>query len=106
VQIATRSATSAIGVCSRKIARQPMASTSGPPATSPSTGAPAPTSDHHPIALTRSSSGNARMINAIDAGPVAAPGMAPSVRIAMSDEPFQARAVRNVATVKPARPMR
>ena len=46
------------------------------------------------------------MIRAIDAGPVAAPGMAPRVRIAMRDEPFQARAVRNVATVKPARPMR
>jgi hypothetical protein len=45
------------------------------------------------------------MISAIDAGPVAAPGMAPRVRIAMSDEPSQANAVRNVATVKPARPM-
>ena len=45
------------------------------------------------------------MISAIDAGPVAAPGMAPSVRIAMSDVPFHANAVRKVATVKPARPM-
>src|SRR5215813_6331922 len=104
--MATRRAASAIGACTRNIARQPMASTRGPPATSPSTGAPAPTSDHQPIALTRSSSGNARMINAIDAGPVAAPGTAPMARIAISDAPSQANAVRIVATVNPARPTR
>jgi hypothetical protein len=40
------------------------------------TGAPAPANDHHPIAFTRSSGGNAARINAIAAGPVAAPAAA------------------------------
>ena len=35
----------AMGVWMTKIARHPKASTSGPPTTTPSTGAPAPTSD-------------------------------------------------------------
>ena len=41
----TTSASAAMGVCNTKIHRQPKASTSGPPMTTPSTGAPAPTSD-------------------------------------------------------------
>ena len=104
--IATTSARSASGAWMRKIVRQPSRSTRGPPATRPITGAPAPTRDHHPIALTRSSSGNARMMSAIDAGPVAAPGTAARTRMTMSDAPSHANAVSSDPTVNPASPSR
>ena len=48
------------------------------------TGPPAPTSDHHPIALTRSSRSKVRITIAIDAAPVAAPSSEPIVRMTMS----------------------
>ena len=44
-------ASAASGACTMKMPRHPITSTSGPPTTSPITGAPAETSDHHPIAL-------------------------------------------------------
>ncbi len=100
------SASNDSGTWAMKMDRQPKASTTGPPATSPMTGAPAPTNDHHPIALTRSSSGNACMISAIDAGPIAAPGSDPIVRIAMSEGPFHANAVQAAPIVNPAKPSR
>src|SRR5262245_4362203 len=102
----TRGGASPIGAGTRNIARQPMAAAGWRAATGRTTAAPAQTSDHAAIALTRSPSRNARTTNAIDAGPVAAPGTAPMARIAISDAPSQANAVRIVATVNPARPTR
>jgi hypothetical protein len=96
---------SSSGACTAKIHRQLTFSTIGPPATTPSTGAPAPTSDHSPIAFTRSLAGTERIIIAMDAGPVAAPSAAPSTRNAISDDAFHASAVSAANTAAPARPI-
>ena len=65
----------------------------GEPSETPSTGPPAPTSDHHPIAFTRSLGGNDDMMSAIDAVPVAAPCTPSSVRARMSSIAVGASAV-------------
>lgn len=46
------------------------------------------------------------MISAIDAGPMAAPGSEPSVRMTMRAGPLHASAVRAAPTVNPAKPSR
>ena len=46
------------------------------------------------------------MMSAIEVGPVAAPGIEPSTRIAMSASPLQANAVSAAPMVKPAKPSR
>lgn len=78
----------------------------GPPATSPTAGAPAATSDHHPSALTRSVAGVTPMIRAMAAGMVAAPITAAPVRNPMSDSGSQASAARAVTTVATPKPHR
>lgn len=103
---AITTATAANGAWTAKIARHPTASTSGPPATRPRTGAAPATSDHHPIALARSAGTKACMIIAIDAGPVAAPARAATVRSTINDGASQAKALAPVATANPARPSR
>ncbi len=72
----------------------------------PTTGPPAPTSDHQPMALTRSSLGKCRNISAIDAEPVAAPASPSNVRAAMSAPAFHATADRPVAANAATIPMR
>ena len=46
------------------------------------------------------------MISAIDVGPVAAPGIEPSTRIAISAGPLHANAVSSAPMVKPTKPSR
>ncbi len=70
------------------------------------TGAPAPTSDHHPMAFTRSDSGNACIISAIEVGIVADPARAPSARSPMIEAALQANAVSPDTTAKAAKPIK
>ena len=72
------------GICAAKITRQPTVSSRKPPSTTPMTGPPAPTSDHQPIAFTRSWRSKVRITMAIDAAPVAAPSREPMVRMTIS----------------------
>jgi len=94
------------GTWAMKMARHPNASTIGPPATTPSTGAPAPTIDQNPSALTRCSLGKMRLMMANEAGPVAAPSTAPSTRKAMSDPALHATALAAAMHAAPNRPHR
>src|SRR5690349_13094368 len=82
------------GTWAMKIHRQPNVSKIGTPAKTPITGPQAPTIDQYPIACTRRSRGNIRLMIAIDAGPTAAPVAAPSVRNAISEPALHATAVR------------
>ena len=91
------------GTWATKIQRQPKACTTGPPATTPITGAPAPTIDHQPIAWARWFDENVRLMIASDAGPSAAPIAAPIERQAMNVAAFGASAVRPAKTHTPAR---
>ena len=75
--------------------RQPNISTSGVPATTPSTGAPAVTKLQYPSGLTRSSARNIRLIYAIAEGPVAAPAAADNVRNTISETAFHAKPLIN-----------
>ena len=74
---ASSNVASVSGTWATKIQRQPKACTTGPPATTPITGAPAPTIDHQPIACARWLDENVRLMIASDAGPSAAPMAAP-----------------------------
>jgi len=101
---AARSSVASVrGTWATKIQRQPKACTTGPPATTPMTGAPAPTIDHHPIACARWLDENVRLMIASDAGPSAAPMAAPIERQAMSTTAFGAIAVRPANTQTPPR---
>ena len=106
INMATITGTMASTAWTANTARHPTASTSTPPTTSPIDGAPAPTNDHQPSALTRSSGGKARMISAMAVGWVAAPMTWVTVRRAISANALQARAVRPAVRVARAKPMR
>lgn len=75
-------ATAPSTISSKKSARQPTAAMRGPPRATPITGPPAPTRDHHPMALTRSPGSKAPSTSAIDEADRAAPTMPPSARAA------------------------
>ena len=78
----------------------------GAPRVTPITGPPAPTIDHQPMALTRSSGANIRKMRAIDAVPVAAPWMPSRQRAKSSTPTLGAVAVRTAATMAPPSPHR
>ncbi len=86
------------GACTRKITRQPKISTSGVPATTPMTGAPAVTKPQYPSGRTRSSARNILLMYAIAAGPVAEPAAADNVRNTISEGAFHAKALSNANT--------
>ena len=92
--------------CSQKSARHPKYWMIGDPSETPRTGPPAPTSDHHPIAFTRSSWGNEDMMSAIEAVPVAAPCTPSRVRARMRMPAVGAIAVNTAETIAPSRPTR
>src|SRR5581483_3420870 len=100
---ADASTTVASGTGATKIHRHPNASTAGPRATTPTTGAPAPTIDHQPSACARRSEGNIRLMMASDDGPSAAPMAAPSARHAMRTPTLGDSAVNAAKTDTPAR---
>ena len=81
------------GACIKKIVRHPNSATSGTPATTPITGAPAVTKLQYPNGLTLSLGSNMRLIYAIAAGPSAEPPAAESVRKIIIDVAFHANAV-------------
>ena len=90
--------------CPQNSVRQPKNWITGEPNVTPSTGPPAPTSDHHPSALTRSWRENSSRMIAIEAVPVAAP-CTPSRARANSNIPTSgAVAVRIALTMAPSRP--
>ena len=70
------------------------------------TGPPAPTRDHHPMALTRSSGAKAMLISAPEAVPVAAPWTPSSVRANNSMSTLCAVAVRIAESIAPISPNR
>ena len=100
---ASSNVASVSGTWATKIQRQPKACTTGPPATTPITGAPAPTIDHQPIACARWFDENVRLMIASDAGPSAAPMAAPIDRHAIKTAAFGANAVRPANTHTPVR---
>ena len=84
--------------------RQPKYWITGDPSVTPSTGPPAPTSDHQPSALTRSAGANSSRMIAIDAVPVAA-ACTPSRQRAKISMPMSgAVAVSTALTIAPSRP--
>jgi len=90
--------------CPQNRVRHPKNWITGDPSVTPSTGPPAPTSDHHPSALTRSWRENSSRMIAIDAVPVAAP-CTPSRARAKSNIPtLGAVAVRIALTMAPSSP--
>ena len=74
--------------------------------TTPTTGPPAATIDHHPRARTRWVRGKTRAMRANEAGPVAAPCAAARTRKAISDPALHATALAPALTAAPARPSR
>ncbi len=92
------------GACTKKMTRHPTVLTSGTPATTPSTGAPAVTKLHTPSGRTRSCGSNILLVNAIAEGPVAEPQAAESVRSTMSAGAFGANAARPAKIPAPSRP--
>ncbi len=76
----------------------------GEPSVTPSTGPPAPTSDHHPSALTRSWRENNSKMIAIEAVPVAAPCTPSRARANRRIPTFGAVAVRIALTMAPNSP--
>ena len=101
---AMRAPTTHSGACTKKMMRQPTLETSGTPATTPSTGAPAVTKLHTPSGRTRSCGSKRRLVNAMPAGPIAEPHAAESVRSTMSEIAFGASAARPANTPAPSRP--
>ena len=81
-----------------------MVSTSGPPITTPSTGAPAVTKLHRPIGRTRSCGSNNRLMYAIAAGPVAEPATADIRRKKTIDGALHAKTVANAKRPEKASP--
>ena len=73
-----------MNISSMNIHRQPMDWMMKPPTATPTTGPPAPTNDHHPMALTRSPLGKAPSTRAIEVAPNVAPTNPPRTRAAMS----------------------
>ena len=90
--------------CPQNKVRQPKYWITGEPKVTPSTGPPAPTSDHHPRALTRSCRENSSRMIAIDAVPVAAPCTPSRARANRSIPTSGAVAVRMALTIAPSRP--
>ena len=88
----------------QKSVRHPKNWITGEPSVTPSTGPPAPTSDHHPSALTRSAGANSSRMIAIDAVPVAAPCTPSRARANSSIPTSGAVAVRIALTMAPRRP--
>src|SRR6185437_7869703 len=84
--------------------RQPKNWITGEPSVTPSTGPPAPTSDHQPSALTRSSRSNSSRMIAMEAVPVAAPCTPSSARAKSSRPTLGARAVSTALTMAPNNP--
>ena len=78
----------------------------GAPMVTPSTGPPAPTSAHHPIAFTRSSWLKAWRTSAIEAAPVAAPWTPSKSRAAMRIPAVGADAVSTTLRAAPDNPHR
>ena len=87
-------------------ARQPKYWMTGAPMVTPSTGPPAPTSAHHPMALTRSSWEKAWRTRAMEAAPVAAPWTPSNSRAAISTPAVGAEAVSTTLTAAPDSPQR
>ena len=104
--VTTRNASAMRPSWNQKSARQPKAAMTGEPSETPMTGPPAPTSDHQPIALTRSSGEKTMLMSAPDAVPVAAPWTPSRVRASSSMPTLAASAVRTAETMAPASPMR
>ena len=92
------------GACTKKMMRQPTKSTSGTPATTPMTGAPAVTKLHMPSGRTRSCGSYMRFVNAIADGPVAEPHAAERVRNKINIGALGAKAVRPAKIPAPSRP--
>jgi hypothetical protein len=92
--------------CPQNRARQPKYWMTGEPSVTPSTGPPAPTSDHQPSALIRSSGSKSWRISAMDAVPVAAPCTPSRARAKSSMPTSGAVAVRMALTMAPASPKR
>ena len=88
------------------IGRQPTASISGPPITSPIAGEPAATSDHQPIALARSPRVYTLLISAMEEGIVAPPIITARPRSAISDTGSHANTVTAVIAVEIVNPVR
>lgn len=86
--------------------RQLTASMIGPPMATPSTGPPAPTSDHQPITFERDSGGNTLKRSDQEAAVVHAPSTPDSSRAAMSRPAFGARIVSTEHSSAPDMPMR
>ena len=94
------------GTWATKIQRHEKCWTTGPPATTPKTGAPAPTNDHHPMARTRSRAGNESIRMAMLVGPAAAPTQPPTMRKVMRLAAFHETAMSTAATASAAKPTR
>ena len=88
----------------QKRVRHPKYWITGEPSVTPSTGPPAPTNDHQPSALTRSSRSKSSKMIAIDAVPVAAPCTPSRARAKRSKPTVGANAVRTALTMAPSRP--
>ena len=99
-------ATAISGNSPQKSARQPRYWMMGAPTVTPMTGPPAPTSAHHPMALTRSSAEKTCKMRAIEAAPVAAPSMPSKTRAVMSRPAVGAEAVSTTQTAAPTSPHR
>jgi len=101
-----RIASAMSGTWATKSQRQLTASITGPPMATPSTGPPAPTSDHQPITFERDSGGNTLNSSDQDAAVVHAPSMPDSSRAEMSSPAFGARTVKIEHSRAPDIPMR
>ena len=95
-----------IGAWITKIQRHPTDWTIGPPSATPSTGPPAPTRDHQPSTLVRSSGGKTRKSNDHDAAVVHAPSMPDRRRAPISQPTPCALAVSTAHSSAPLRPNR
>ncbi len=87
-------------------ARQPKAAMIGDPSETPTTGPPAPTRLHQPMAFTRSSREKTMLIKAPEAVPVAAPSMPSSVRAKINISTLWLSAVSRADAMAPTRPTR
>src|ERR1700676_4411523 len=103
---ASRAATAIRGSSPQDRARHPKYWMMGAPMVTPSTGPPAPTSAHQPMAFTRSWWEKAWSSRAIDAAAVAAPWTPSNSRATMSTPAVGAEAVSTTLTAAPDRPHR
>ncbi len=87
------------------IGRQPTASISGPPSTSPIAGEPAATNDHQPMALARAAGVWTLLISAIDDGMVPAPITTARPRSTISEYGSHASVVAAVTIVEIVKPV-